>query len=180
MTSATVSGIRPGSSGGSSSGLVGAGGRVEVASRIAAAVIAQIASAVMVRTRWRIRAVWSRTWLWSRPNWSLPTWKSSLFHGPAHARDRDQGAQRDPAALGNVAVEVGLIGGVFEVSADEQVVPRAGGGDPGPRVAPVSFRPWPHEARFQAVVGTSLRAWSARALRQALSATVNGQGTPST
>ena len=35
-----------------------------------------------------------------------------LFHGPAHARDRDQGAQCDPRALGDVAVEVGLVGGV--------------------------------------------------------------------
>lgn len=31
-----------------------------------------------------------------------------LFHGPAHARDSDQG---DGTAQGNVAVEVGLIGG---------------------------------------------------------------------
>ena len=49
LTSATVSGIRPGSLGGSSSGLVGAGGRVEVASHIAATVTAQMARAVMVR-----------------------------------------------------------------------------------------------------------------------------------
>jgi len=48
LTSATVSGIRPGSSGGSLLGLIGAGGKVEVVSRIAAAVTAQIARAVMV------------------------------------------------------------------------------------------------------------------------------------
>ena len=47
LTSATVSAMRPGSSGGRSSGLVGSGGRVEVLSRIAEAVTAQIASAVM-------------------------------------------------------------------------------------------------------------------------------------
>lgn len=133
------------SSGGSSSGLTGAGGRIEVASDIAAAVIADPRAChgqdevvhqggvepdlVVVQTELVFAKV------------------KILFHGPAHARDRDrdrdQGARCDGIALGNVAVEVGLIGGAFEVSADEQVVPRAGGGAPGPRVAPVSFRPWP-------------------------------------
>src|SRR5262249_28165419 len=56
LASATVSGMRPGSSGGASSGWVGGGAVVLVSMRIAAAVTAQAARAIMVRTRWRSSA----------------------------------------------------------------------------------------------------------------------------
>jgi hypothetical protein len=57
LTSATDSGMRPGSAGGRSSGLVGADGRVEVAGRIRAAVTAWAARAAMARARCRVSAV---------------------------------------------------------------------------------------------------------------------------
>ncbi len=47
------------------------------------------------------------------------------------------------ASFGDVAVEVGLVGGVGQVAAHQQVVAGAGGGDPRPRVETLSLGPWP-------------------------------------
>ena len=57
LISVTVSGIRPGSSGGSSLGEVGGRARVLVRGRANAAVVAQTVSAAMARARCRVRAV---------------------------------------------------------------------------------------------------------------------------
>jgi hypothetical protein len=57
LISVTVSGISPGSSGGSSLGEVGARARVLVRERANAAVVAQTASAAMAMARCRVRAV---------------------------------------------------------------------------------------------------------------------------
>ena len=100
MTSATVSGIRRGSSGGSSSRLAGVGGIVEVASRLAAAVTAPEGQGGHGEHGMaHQRSVAPDLAVVPQAELVLADLKI-LLHRPAHPRDPDQSAQGEHPAVG--------------------------------------------------------------------------------
>src|SRR6185437_13360316 len=62
----------------------------------------------------------------------------ALFDWPSEPGRGDQAFEGDGLAGGNVAVVMGALAG-GQVTADQQPVPRAGGGDPRPRVSPLAL-----------------------------------------
>jgi len=80
----------------------------------------------------------------------------AYFGWPSQPGGGDQPFQGDGLAGRDVAVVVGALAG-GQVAADEQPVPRAGGGDPGPGVVPFAFRSAPGRGQHPAPPGTQMR-----------------------
>src|SRR6266536_1775178 len=70
----------------------------------------------------------------------------AFFCGPSLPGHRDQGRQRRRPALRDMAVVEGQVSGVGEAAADQQPVPRRGGGDPRPPVVPAALAAGPARA----------------------------------
>src|SRR5258708_16839704 len=80
----------------------------------------------------------------------------ALLDRPAQPGRGDQPCEGDRLACGDVAVVVGAFAG-GQVAADEQPVPGAGGGDPGPGIAAFAFRAGPGRGDHPALPGPPTR-----------------------
>ena len=148
LISGMVSGIMPGSGGGGWSGLTGGGAWVSVRSFTSAAVTAQIARAAMTSTAWRSdRGV--------QPGLALVEAEAVLaefeifFYWPSQPGGADQPGLGEDLPFGHEAVVEGQLAG-RQVAADEQVVARRCGGEPGPGVPPLALGAAPGGADFPA------------------------------
>jgi hypothetical protein len=123
--------------GGGWSGYAGAGGWVSVWRRSRAAVTAQMARAAMTSTVCRAVAAYSRDLRLAGPEAVLA--EPGIFFGwPAQPCGADRPGRGCRLAFGQVTVAEGEIAG-GQVAADQQVVPRGGGGQLRPGVPAVSF-----------------------------------------
>ena len=118
----------------------------------------------MDSTVWRQKEHHSLTWCWSRPCLALAL-LVAFFCGPSLPGHRDQGRQRRRPALRHMAVVEGQVSVVGEAAADQQPVPRRGGGGPRPPVVPAALAAGPAERVSHAAAGTIAATEDTAALR---------------
>jgi hypothetical protein len=103
-----------------------------------------------------------------------------FFDGPASSAHRDQDGEGGWDVVGNVAEEVRHLGRVIQAAANQQEVPRAGGGQPAKAYRRSPLEPGPQEAICQEWLVRIFRAASTRTFARDGSVTRNEQGTPRT